>query len=212
MNNNTSQNEGMWDRLSAGWTGVKTAASNIGATAAGTPAKVTNVQDAKIKQLFQTAQSRMKPFVKNLNSTNIATKTAAEIEVKKQLLGFLRDFMKMTGETKANNVIATLQQPQYKDIADYLSKIGVTAPVAPTPSAPTAKTAKTSTKGVPPDRAKFNNKTYDAKSKLWIDDGTKKPLNKLDSNKTTINYFSAIKAGHIIPENSTNISYKEFFV
>ena len=118
--NNTAQNEGMWDRFSAGLTGVKTAASNIAATAAGTPTKVTSVQDAKIKQLFQLTQSRMKPFVKNLKSTNIVSKTNAEIEVKKQLLGFIRDFMKMTGEKKPNNVVATLQQPQYKDIADYL--------------------------------------------------------------------------------------------
>jgi hypothetical protein len=52
MNNkNTMQNEGMWDRISAGWTGVKTSASNLGtavaSVAAGTPLKLTSVQDAK---------------------------------------------------------------------------------------------------------------------------------------------------------------------
>jgi len=216
MNNTTQKNEGMWDRLSAGFTGLKTGAQNIGtavsSVASGVPLKLTNVQDAKIKQLFSLAQSRIKPFVKKLNSNNIDTKLTAEIEVKKQLLGFIRDFMKMTGEKKPNNVIATLQQPQYKEIADYLSKIGVTAPSTPTtPTTPTTKT-KSSTKGVPPDRAKFNNKTYDAKLKLWVDDGTKKPLSPLDSDKMTINYFKAIRTGKLIPENTTKIRYKEFFV
>ena len=104
---NKSQNEGMFDRLSAGWTGIKTGVSNINATAAGTPAKVTSVQDAKIKQLFTLAQSRMKPFVKNINSKNIISRTNAEIAVKKELLGFLQDFMKMINGCPISSTLHT---------------------------------------------------------------------------------------------------------
>ena len=220
---NKSQNEGMFDRLSAGWTGIKTGVSNINATAAGTPAKVTSVQDAKIKQLFTLAQSRMKPFVKNINSKNIISRTNAEIAVKKELLGFLQDFMKMTGEKNPNNIIATLQQPQYKDISTYLTKIGISVPVSTsvskpkstptsTPkSKPTSTPKSTPTSSAPKSKtlahgAKFAGKTYDSTVGAWIIDSTGNKLNSSASSATTNAYLKTI------PENINKITYKEFFV
>ena len=234
MNDNT-KNEGMWDRLSAGWTGVKTGASNLGtavsSVSAGVPLKLTNVQDAKIKQLFSLAQSRMKPFIGKLKVGNIESKLNAEIEVKKQLLGFIRDFMKMTGEKKPNNVIATLQQPQYKAISDYLSKLGISVPMSskkptstPTPSSSTSPssatptsgtpTSGTPTSGTPKDGALDVTKDYkfDASRGLWVKTLTGVPLNKQASSAKTVAYWNAVKKGTIIPENVTKITYKEFFL
>lgn len=236
--NNDTKNEGMWDRLSAGWTGVKTGAANLGtavsSVSAGVPLKLTNVQDAKIKQLFSLAQSRMKPFVGKLKAGNIDTKLNAEIEIKKQLLGFIRDFMKMTGEKKPNNVIATLQQPQYKNIADYLLKIGVSVPMSskkptstPASSAPTSApsttpattpattaTSAAPTSGQPKDGAIDATKDYkfDASQGLWVKTMTGVPLNKAASAAKTTAYWNAVKKGTIIPEGVTKITYKEFFV
>jgi hypothetical protein len=228
--NNTTQNEGMWDRLSAGWTGVKTGAANLGtavsSVSAGVPLKLTNVQDVKIKQLFNLAQSRMKPFVGKLKSGNIDSRLNAEVEVKKQLLGFIRDFMKMTGEKKPNNVIATLQQPQYKPIADYLLKLGVSVPMSSkkpastatpttsTTSTPTPTTASTPTSGTPKDGAIDVTKDFkfDASKGLWVKTLTGVPLNKQASLAKTVAYWNAVKKGTIIPENVTKITYKEFFV
>lgn len=225
MNNTTQKNEGMWDRLSAGFTGLKTGAQNIGtavsSVASGVPLKLTNVQDAKIKQLFSLAQSRIKPFVKKLNSNNIDTKLTAEIEVKKQLLGFIRDFMKMTGEKKPNNVIATLQQPQYAQISDYLKKIGVvnstspkSTPIPATTSSTTSSTSPASAVPVPKDGALDITKGYkfDASKGLWIDIKANKPLSKSESNSKTIAYWSAVNAKKIVPEGVSKITYKEFFV
>lgn len=235
--NNTTQNEGMWDRLSAGLTGVKTAASNIGAGVssiasgqfqAGAPLNLTKVQDAKIKKLFSLAQSRMEPFVKNLKSKNIISKTNAEIEVKKQLLGFLEDFMKMTGEKNPNKIIATLQKPEYNNITDYLKKIGVSVPVSskkkskspsPAPSSspapsPAPSSSGTPTSGTPKDGAidLSNNYKFDAGKGLWVNVTTGVPLNKAASNSKTIGYWNAVKAGKLVPEGVTKITYKEFFV
>lgn len=214
---NITKNEGMWDRLSAGWSGVKTGASNIGATVAGTPSKVTSVQDSKIKQLFQLAQSRMKPFVRNLGSQYIISKTNAEIEVKKQLLGFLQDFMKMTGEKNPNNVIVTLQQPQYKNISDFLGKIGVVSSSSKTPASKTPISKKPAPKPAPKAVSpkpgqKYNNKTYDGATKLWVNDATGKPLSGPASQAVTIGFQNAVKSGKVIPESVTKITYKEFFV
>ncbi len=225
MNNNTTQNEGMWDRISAGWTGVKTGAANLGtavaSVAAGTPLKLTNVQDAKIKQLFSIAQARMKPFVSKMKVGNVESKLNAEIQVKKEVLGFIRDFMKMTGEKKPNNVIATLQQPQYKSIADYLVRVGISVPTsskktsspAPTPPTPPTPTP-TPTGGAPKDGAIDATKDFkfDASRGLWIKTLTGVPLNKAASAAKTVAYWNAVKAGKIIPEGKTKITYKEFFV
>lgn len=227
MNNHTTQNEGMWDRISAGWTGVKTGAKNIStavsSVASGVPVKLNSVQDAKIKQLFSGAQFRMKPFVSKLNSKNIDTKLNAEIEVKKQILGFVRDFMKMTGEKNPNNVIATLQQPQYKNIADSLLKIGISVPSSSKSPSSTASTSSAASKptatGTPPKTpikapahaATYNGFTFDSTTGLWSDPKGV-PLNKGASNAKTVGYVNAVNKGIIIPENINKITYKEFFI
>lgn len=197
MNKNTTQNEGMWDRFSAGWTGVQKAASNLIATAAGTPTKVTSVQDAKIKQLFNLTQSRMNPFVKNLKSNDIITKTQAESEVKKQLSQFFRDLMKITNEKISNNLIIKLQQPQYKNIADYLKKeVGMdlkkiaaniainTPPVISTTSAAKIK------KGTKYQGGKINAE-FDGKQ--WINLTTNRPFKAIHQNGITQVYLNSLK-------------------
>jgi|NOAtaT_7_FD_contig_31_7900562_length_3755_multi_5_in_0_out_0_2 hypothetical protein len=225
--NNKTQNEGFFDRLKANWTGAKTAATNIGtgvaSVAAGVPLKLTNVQDARIKQLFSQVQARIKPYANKLGNTNVATKLNAEIEVKKNLLGFINDFMKMTGEKKPNNVIATLQQPQYAEIANYIKKLGLSVPVSKKPVTPSASTTTPTpapasstppTGGTPADGTFDVSKNYkfDASKNLWVNISTGVALNKSASDAKTVAYWNAVKKGTIIPENKTKIVYKEFFV
>jgi hypothetical protein len=135
---------------------------------------------------------------------------------------------------KPDNVIATLQQPQYKDIADYLKNIGVSVPPVSSKSAskPASKPKSVSTKPTstkpkstptiaaitsPKHAAKFNGFVFDDTTKLWSDPKGN-VLNAADSTTKTAEYLKAYNAGKIdkkgnlIPENINKITYKEFFV
>ena len=159
----------------------------VAATVAGQPTKVTSMQDAKIKQLFKISQVKMQPFIRKLANKDIIVKTNAEIEIKRHLLRFLQDFMRMTGEKKANNVLATLQQPQYKNIADFLAKIGL--PMSMSSSSGPAN--------------KPTNKPVSTPSK--------NPVSNIAPATNPSPAAAPKKVGRTIPENVTKITYKEFF-
>lgn len=88
-----------------------------------------------------------------------------------------------------------------KYIDDELSKSSSTS--ASTPSSGTPKDGAI-------DRAKKYK--FDAGKNLWVDIASKKYLNKSASDAKTRGYWNDVKAGKIISEGITKLTYKEFFV
>jgi hypothetical protein len=80
-----------------------------------------------------------------------------------------------------------------------------------TASKPTTKTTKVKIGGNPKHAAKFNGFVFDSTTNLWSDPKGN-VLNKIDSDAKTKEYWKAVKAGTVIPENSNKMTYTEFFV
>jgi hypothetical protein len=126
-----TKNEGLWDRLNAHGSGIKTAAKNLaGATksiATGTPINTTNVQQQKIKSLYARFE---KDVDKNLstvksNTKNMSSKIQSDITLKQTFLEFLKDLSKILGVSDVNQAIGYIKKypttyPKIKSVLDSI--------------------------------------------------------------------------------------------
>lgn len=126
-----TKNEGLWDRLNAHGSGIKTAVKNLaGATksiATGTPINTTNVQQQKIKSLYARFE---KDVDKNLstvksNTKNMSSKIQSDITLKQTFLEFLKDLSKILGVSDVNQAIGYIKKypttyPKIKSVLDSI--------------------------------------------------------------------------------------------
>ena len=150
--NKKTTEEGFFDRVKTKVGGIGTAASNlakgVSATAAGTPANLTNVSDKNLLTRFQASKARIDTQLKsaginlkkvapntnkfttndlatnNVNASKLQKNAQTQIQINKDIFDFLNDVAKLN---KLKNQQAALDyvltHPQFATVADYLQRL-----------------------------------------------------------------------------------------